>query len=130
MDEKMQEILERIRETADIVGTAAADAACDIGAKAMGLLTAGRRNVRLAELEASVRTELRRVGEMIYATHTGSPTDSDVLLAKLQEIDVLCHEIDALKREAAVYKGIPVCSVCGCVGEKGDLYCRDCGRQL
>ena len=32
---------------------------------------------------------LRQVGEMIYATHTGTPTESEVLLAKLQEIDAL-----------------------------------------
>lgn len=130
MDEKMQDILECVREKAGVVGNTVADAAYDISAKAMELLTAGRRNVRLAELEASVLTELRRVGEMIYATHTGNPTDSDVLLAKLREIDVLYHEIDALKRKAAAAKGFPVCGICGSVGEKGDLYCRDCGRQL
>lgn len=130
MDEKMQDILERVRETVAVVGNTAADAAYEISAKAMDCLTAGRRNVRLAELESSVLTELRHVGEMIYATHTGNPTDSDVLLAKLQEIDVLYDEIDALKREAAAAKGFPVCEICGSIGEKGDLYCRDCGRQL
>ena len=130
MDEKIRNILECVRGQAAVVGSAAADAACDVSAKAMGLLAAGRRNVRLAELESFVRTELRRVGEMIYATHTGNPTDSDVLLAKLREIDDLYDEIHALEREAARAKGIPVCDACGSVSEKGDLYCRDCGRQL
>lgn len=130
MDEKLQDILECVREKAAVVGNTAADAAYDLSAKAMELLTSGRRNVRLAELEASVLTELRHVGEMIYATHTGNPTDSDVLLVKLQEIDALYNEIDALRREAARAKGLPVCGVCGSVGQKGDLYCRDCGRQL
>ena len=130
MDEKILGILEYVREQAAVVGSTAADAAYDLSAKAAELLTAGRRNVRLAELEASVLTELRHVGEMIYGTHTGHPTDSEVLFAKLQEIDALYEEIDALKREAARGKGLPVCGACGCVGEKGDLYCRDCGRQL
>ncbi len=126
----MQDMLERVRETAAVVGNAAADAAYDISAKAMDLLAAGKRNVRLTELESSVLTELRHVGEMIYATHIGKPTDSEVLLAKLQEIDALYDEMNALKREAAAAKGLPVCGVCGRVGEKDDLYCRDCGRRL
>ena len=126
MDEKILGILECIRETAATAG----NAACDIRARAMELVTAGRRNVRVAELEASALTELRHVGEMIYATHTGNPTESEVLLAKLREIDAIYDEIDALKREAACVKGIPVCGTCGRVGEKTDVYCRDCGRRL
>ena len=126
MDEKILGILECVRETA----AAAGNTACGIRARAMELVTAGRRNVRMAELESSALTELRRVGEMIYATHTGNPTESEVLLAKLREIDAIYDEIDALKREAAGAKGIPVCGACGGVGEKGDLYCRDCGRRL
>ena len=130
MDEKILGILECVRETAAAAGNAVADAACDISSRAMELVMAGRRNVRMAELESSVLTELRHVGEMIYATHTGNPTESEVLLAKLREIDALYDEIDALKREAAITKGNPVCGACGGVGEKGDVYCRDCGRQL
>ena len=34
------------------------------------------------------------------------------------------------KREIARAKRIPVCDVCGRIGEKGDLYCRDCGQPL
>ncbi len=38
---------------------------------------------------------------MIYATHTGTLTESEVLLAKLQEIDGLRQQIDRLEREIA-----------------------------
>ena len=116
MDEKIQEMLDCAKSQVTAAGTAAAAAACDLGNRAMDLLTVGRQSVRLAELESAVLTELRHVGEMIYATHTGTPTKSEVLLAKLREI--------------ARAKRIPVCDVCGSIGEKGDLYCRDCGQPL
>lgn len=130
MAEKILGILEQIREKTAGAGGIASAAVCSVSAKAMELLDTGRRNARMAELESAVLTELRRVGEMIYATHTGNPTDSEVLLAKLREIDALHGEIRVLKREAAAAKGLPVCGACGRVGEQGDLFCRDCGRQL
>lgn len=46
------------------------------------------------DLKGAVSTALREVGEMIYATHTGTLTESEVLLAKLQEIDGLRQQID------------------------------------
>ena len=130
MDEKIQEMLNCAKSQVAAAGTAAAAAACDLGNRAADLLAAGRQSIRLAELESSVLTELRHVGEMIYATHTGTPTKSEVLLAKLKEIDALYDEMDVLKREIARAKRIPVCDVCGSIGEKGDLYCRDCGQPL
>ena len=130
MDEKLQNILDCVYRTAAVIGDAAADAAYDVSARAVELLSVGKLNVRLAEREADVLTELRHVGEMIYATHTGNPTDSEDLLAKLREIDELKAEIACLKQEIARAKGLPVCGSCGCVGVKGDLYCRDCGRSL
>ena len=130
MDEKLQNILDCVRNTAAVITDTAADVAYGAGTAARDLLSVGKLNARLAERKASVHTELRHVGEMIYATHTGSPTDSDILLAKLQEIDALHAEITCLEREIAVAKGLPVCGACGNVGVKGDLFCRECGRQL
>ena len=130
MDEKIRNILACLKGKAAAVGSAAAEAAGETGAKARDMLAAGKLNLRLTELETTVLTELRHAGEMIYATHTGTPTDSDVLLAKLREIDDLYDQIAQVKREIAAAKRIPVCGICGSVGERGDRYCRDCGCRL
>ena len=63
------------------------DTICTIGLGARRLTDAARRQMELADLRAEVNTCLRELGELLYATHTGTPTDSDVLLAKMQEID-------------------------------------------
>ena len=70
---------------------------------------------------------------MIYATHTGTPTDSDVLLEKLQEIDRLREEAEAIQAEIGRLKGQEAenrCSTCGASTRAEDAFCRACGGNL
>ena len=89
MNERLQELLDAVQRTASQVGGSAADAAYGVGKKAGELLSVAKLNIRLVDLRAEVNLHLREAGEMLYATHTGQPTDSETLLAKLQEIDDL-----------------------------------------
>ena len=99
MNEKVQDLLDSVQRTAVQVSDAAVDAAYGVGKKAGELLSVAKLNIRLVDLRAEVNLQLREVGEMIYATHTGSPTESEALLAKLQEIDGLKEQIAALEAE-------------------------------
>ena len=90
-------------------------------------------NIRAAENKADTGRALREVGEMIYATHTGTPTDSDVLLEKLQEIDRLREEAEAIQAEIGRLKGQEAenrCPTCGAQTREGDAFCRECGGKL
>ena len=86
MNERLQELLDAVQRTASQVGGSAADAAYGMGKRAGELLSVAKLNIRIMDLKGAVSTALREVGEMIYATHTGTLTESEVLLAKLQEI--------------------------------------------
>ena len=101
MNERLQELLDAVQRTASQVGGSAADAAYGMGKRAGELLSVAKLNIRIMDLKGAVSTALREVGEMIYATHTGTLTESEVLLAKLQEIDGLRQQIDRLEREIA-----------------------------
>ena len=113
MNERLQELLDAVQRTASQVGGSAADAAYGMGKRAGELLSVAKLNIRIMDLKGAVSTALREVGEMIYATHTGTLTESEVLLAKLQEIDGLRQQIDRLEREIARLQGGAVCPFCG-----------------
>ena len=132
MNEKLIDILEMVQRTAVQVGDTASDVAYGVGKKTEELLSVAKLNIRIVDLKAEVNTSMREVGEMLYATHTGTPTDSDVLLGKLQEIDELnarlaeLNELLGRQTEPAA----PRCGSCGAPVREGDLFCRECGGKL
>ena len=130
MNEKLQALLEKVRGTAETWGDTAADAAYGVGKKAEMLLSAAKLNIKIAELKQAALREKQEVGEMIYATHTGSPTDSDILLEKLQEIDKLYAQIAELETLLGKTERVPACADCGAPLREGDRFCRDCGCPL
>ena len=131
MDERLQALLEKIQQTAECAADTAADAAYGVGKKAGQLLSVGKLNIQIADLRSQIRLQLQEVGQMIYDTHTGAPTDSDQLLGKLQEIDEIYARISQLETEIADAEGKPaVCSVCGGSIQAGDVFCRHCGMKL
>ena len=130
MNEKLQELLDSVQRTASQMGDMASDAAYGVGKKAEELLSVAKMNIQIAELKAQVNTSLREVGEMIYGTHTGTPTESEVLLAKLQEIDGLHARIAELSAKAAKASPGAACPFCGTASRPGDVFCRECGCKL
>lgn len=130
MNEKMQELLDSVQRTALQVGDAAADAAYGVGKKAGELLSVAKLRIRAATLESAVDEGLRGLGTMLYATHTGDPTDSEVLLAKLQEIDGLKAELREVNEGIGREQEAGTCATCGAAVREGDAFCRECGGKL
>jgi len=130
MNEKLRALLDQIQATAAKLGDTAADAAYGVGKKAEVLLSTAKLNIKIAELKQAANREKQEVGEMIYATHTGSPTDSDVLLEKLQDIDKLYAQIAELETQLGKAERVPACADCGAALHEGDRFCRECGSPL
>ena len=103
------------------------DTVCTVGLGAKKLTDAAKRQLEIADLHAEVNTCLRELGELLYATHTGTPTDSDRLLEKMQEIDGLKARLRELEGEPVIHL---LCPCCGSEVREGDVYCRECGEKL
>ena len=133
MNEQLRLLLQCVQKTAGEFADTASDAAYGVRGKAWELASVAKLNIRAAENKADTGRALREVGEMIYATHTGTPTDSDVLLEKLQEIDRLREEAEAIQAEIGRLKGQEAenrCPTCGAPTRAEDAFCRECGGKL
>ena len=130
MNEKLQSLLFSIQESAEKFGDSAADAAYGVGKKAEALLSTAKLNIKIADLKAQINQQLKAVGEMIYGTHTGNPTESEVLLNKLEEIDGLYAQIAELEALIGRTPAPAACPDCGAPIREGDVFCRECGCKL
>ena len=88
----------------------------------------------LVELEALHSQKLRQIGEMVYATHAGNPTDSDTLTAALREVDDLREQIADVKAAIAAIRGTALAHVDGGVPnlriDLSDMEEEDFGRLI
>lgn len=130
MNEKMKAAWNAARGAAVQAGTLAAAAACGVGRVTGDLVSTARTRLRIAALEDAVEKALEEVGRLLYATHTGTPTDSEVLQAKLQEIDELRAEIARLRGKPTESGKSRICAACGAINWPGDDFCRSCGGKL
>ena len=87
-----------------------------------------RLRYEAARVEGEMDEKLMEAGEMVYATHTGTPTESGELLAKLQEIDGLKAQLSELNE--VLGRTVSACPVCGAAVQEGDRFCRTCGGKL
>lgn len=130
MNDKLYELMELVKSTAVQAGSVAADAAYGVGKLAEEALDAAKLRIRLVRLEGEVDGIMMEIGEMIYATHTGTPTESDELLEKLKRVDELKAEIAQANETLGRRPESPLCPTCGAEVQEGDHFCRTCGGKL
>ncbi len=121
---------QRTCETAAGVGAAARCGAAKAGKAAENALSYTRGRVAIADKRAEVNLQLRRIGEMVYATHTGDPTDSAEMQKALEAVDALKAEISAQERALQAIRGVSVCPACGHVNPSDHVFCSNCGQSL
>ena len=70
------------------------------------------------------------IGELVYATHRGTPSDSEELQKILEYVDDLHEQIEAHEHELKLMRGTNFCTVCDAENAAENIYCQDCGHPL
>ncbi len=129
MDERIKDLLDRIRGTAADLGETAAPAARYVGQRAGELVDAAKLNIQIFDQNAAVNDLLRRMGKVMYDTHLGQEPSEDVSALLAQADEAYASLADLKAKVAAVRQG-RTCPACGALCARDDRFCRSCGGQL
>lgn len=130
MDDKVKELLERIRSTAADAADAAAGTARVAGKRAGQMVDVAKLNVQLFDLSGEYNDVLRQLGEVMYQTHKGESQDEEKIAGLLAQADELSGKIAELRERIAALRQSRTCPNCGAVCGKDDQFCRRCGGSL
>ena len=130
MDDKVKELLDRVRDTAVGAADAANQTARAAGKKAGQRVDVAKLNVQLFDLNGELNEVLRQLGQVMYDTHRGREEDGEKITALLERADDLTGRITELKDRIAALRQSKTCPACGAACGKDDQFCRRCGGSL
>lgn len=125
-----QKLLGRTKKTAESVAEAAQSGAAVVGQKAEETLACAKLHRRVHELQEEIDLQMGEVGRLIYATHCGTPSDSDSVQEILEYVDSLYEEMEGHHKQMKIMRGALFCDVCGQENTATNVYCHNCGQPL
>lgn len=130
MDDKVKDLLERIRGAADLAADAATDTARVAGRKAGQMVDVAKLNVQLFDLNGEFSDLLRQLGQMMYDTHLGLDVGDESVAALLARADETAARVEETKERIAALRHSQTCPACGAPCGREDKFCRRCGAGL
>lgn len=130
MDERVKDLLERVRQTAEVVGEVAGTTARYAGKCAGNLVDLTKLNLQIFDLNSEVSELLKSAGQIVYQAHLGENTDDDALAAILSQLDVKNAQVMELKERVSTLKNVKPCPACGEPCGREDRFCKACGASL
>ena len=104
MDDKVKDLLDRIRSTASDAAGAAAGTARVAGKRAGQMVDVAKLNVQLFDLSGEYNDVLRQLGEVMYQAHKGESQDDAKIAQLLTQADELSGKIAELKERIAALR--------------------------
>ena len=130
MDDKVKDLLDKIRGAADLAADAAADTARVAGRRAGQLVDVAKLNVQLFDLNGEFNDILRQLGQVMYDAHLGLETEGDPVTQLLVRADEVAAKTAEVKERIAALRHAQTCPGCGASCSKEDKFCRSCGCTL
>lgn len=130
MEDRVKDLLERIRGAACVTADAANHTARVAGKKAGQMVDVAKLNVQLFDLNGEFNDILRQLGQVMYSTHLGQMPEGDPVTALLEKADETSAKTAEVKARIADLRQSQTCPGCGAPCGKDDKFCRRCGGAL
>lgn len=130
MEDKVKELLERVRDSACVAADCAADTARVARRKAGQMADIAKLNVQLFEVNSDFNETLRRLGQVVYDTHLGKVTGDQTVEELLRQADRQQEKMQQVKGRIADLRQTKACPGCGTACGKEDSFCHKCGATL
>lgn len=130
MNEKLSKLLGKIRASATVAGEYASKKANSVGKKSVSAFNVSKLNLQIFDLNTDMDVIYKEIGKLIYASHLGEDTDSELLQAKLGEADEKMAKIRELKAEIENCKDEKKCPSCGNSCNTDAAFCEKCGAEF
>lgn len=130
MNEKMNELLKKVRASASVAGEFAVKTANSAGKKANEMFNVSKHNLAIFDLNTEVDTLYKEIGKMIYQSHCNEDTSAEELQEKLEELDGKMQEIEDLRAKIDELRDTKECKSCGTKMEKDAQFCKNCGAKM
>ena len=130
MEDRVKELMDRIRGTASAAADACADTARVAGRKAGQIVDVAKLNVQLLDLNGDFNDVLRQLGQVMYDAHRGRAGGDESIPDLLARADELNEKIGGMKDRVSALRQSRTCGTCGAVCGREDKFCRSCGQPL
>lgn len=123
MDDKVKELLDRIRDTASAPPTARRTPPGWPDGKAGQMVDVAKLNVQLFDLNGEFSDILKKLGQVMYDTHRGQGGESTDVAGLLERADEVSEKIREVKARISDLRQSRTCPACGASCGKEDKYC-------
>lgn len=108
----------------------AKEGAAVVSQKTGDAVLAAKIQKRVKDLEEEIDLQLAEVGALVYATHTGTPSNTSEMQEILEYIDGLYEEIEGHERQLLLMQGYQFCPACDEANAPENAFCQECGKSL
>lgn len=130
MDDRVKDLLDRVRDTAAAMGEMAGEAARNAGKYAGQVADTAKLNGKLLSCKSEINGLLSKIGLVVYDAHTGGAAGDAPLGELLSALDEKYVALEELKSRIAANRSGTACAVCGALCGMDDKFCKSCGTPL
>ena len=128
--ERWEALTRRAREKMQTATELARAGAGLVEERTESLRAHARLEQEVRDLQEEIALQMQAVGEVMYASHKGRPSDSACIQQILEYVDGLYEQLDAHRQELEAAQGMLVCPACGAGNDRSYVYCGSCGHPL